>query len=148
RPKEAFAAYVELHIEQGRQLENHNQPVGIVSGIAGHFGVNISIKGRAEHAGNTPMTDRKDALVVASEFILEANKIPSIISDTAVLTVGKLHVLPNGSNVIPGQVNFTVDCRDIDTANLRVMRVKMESILERLQSTYSMDIQWEETFID
>src|SRR5699024_408885 len=110
RPKEAFAAYVELHIEQGRQLENHNQPVGIVSGIAGHFGVNISIKGRAEHAGNTPMTDRKDALVVTSEFILEANKIPSTISDTAVLTVGKLHVLPNGSNVIPGQVNFTVDC--------------------------------------
>lgn len=105
--------YGEIHIEQARQLEEKALPVGIVSGIAGATRTNITFKGEAGHAGSTPMHQRKDALVQASEFIRTLPDIPPSISPTAVATVGKLKVIPNGVNVIPGEVQLVVDARDI-----------------------------------
>ncbi|MFB4159551.1 Zn-dependent hydrolase [Geomicrobium sp. JSM 1781026] len=105
--------YIELHIEQGKVLEREDLPVGIVSGIAGPRYWRISFQGTAGHAGNTPMTDRQDALVAASQFVRAVYDLPTRVSDTAVATVGKLDVSPNGSNVIPGEVTLVVDVRDI-----------------------------------
>jgi allantoate deiminase len=106
-------AYVEVHIEQGKRLEKENLPVGIVTGIAGPCWLNVTFSGEAGHAGNTPMDDRQDALTAASEFVLKVKELPPTVSSTAVATVGKLHVHPNGVNVIPGEVRLTVDIRDI-----------------------------------
>lgn len=108
-----IAAYVEVHIEQGKRLEKENLPVGIVTGIAGPCWLNVTFTGQAGHAGNTPMTDRQDALTAASEFVLKVKELPPTVSATAVATVGKLEVHPNGVNVIPGEVRLTVDIRDI-----------------------------------
>ncbi|WP_188456699.1 M20 family metallo-hydrolase [Virgibacillus oceani] len=105
--------FVEVHIEQGKRLEKENLPCGIVTGIAGPCWLDFTFDGKAGHAGNTPMNDRHDALVAASEFILEINKLPRQISESAVATVGKLDVKPNGVNVIPGKVTLSVDIRDI-----------------------------------
>lgn len=105
--------FVEVHIEQGKQLEKADQPVGIVSGIAGPAWVEITFTGEAGHAGNTPMTDRKDPLVAAGIFLQSIEELPKQVSNTAVATVGKLHVQPNGVNVIPKQVEMIVDIRDI-----------------------------------
>lgn len=105
--------FAELHIEQGKVLERNNQPAGIVSGIAGPAWLEIEFKGIAGHAGNTPMNDRKDALVAAGRFVSEIEKLPNTVSDTAVTTVGKLEVSPNGANVIPESVKMIVDVRDI-----------------------------------
>ncbi|WP_163971184.1 M20 family metallo-hydrolase [Oceanobacillus halotolerans] len=105
--------FVEVHIEQGKRLEKENLPCGIVTGIAGPSWIEFTFSGEAGHAGNTPMNDRNDALVAASEFIFETEKIPSQVSDSAVATIGKLHVKPNGVNVIPGEVKLYVDIRDI-----------------------------------
>lgn len=105
--------FVELHIEQGARLEEKNLPVGIVSGIAGPSWIQFTFSGKADHAGNTPMLDRQDALVAASEFIQKVSELPGQISDSAVATVGKLTVSPNGVNVIPGEVDLYVDIRDI-----------------------------------
>ncbi|WP_019414816.1 M20 family metallo-hydrolase [Paenisporosarcina sp. TG20] len=106
--------FIEVHIEQGKILEKANLPVGIVKGIAGPSWTEFRFEGKAGHAGNTPMNDRQDALVAASELVLFIEKAPITISTTGVATVGKLDVEPNGSNVIPGKVTLNADIRDIE----------------------------------
>ncbi|MFG6117902.1 Zn-dependent hydrolase [Thalassobacillus sp. B23F22_16] len=105
--------FVEVHIEQGKILEQENQPVGIVSGVAGPALVEFTFTGESRHAGNTPMNDRRDPLIAASMFIQAVEKFPEQVSETAVATVGKLNVRPNGFNVIPQEVKLVVDLRDI-----------------------------------
>ena len=106
--------FIEVHIEQGKQLEQAGLPCGIVSGIAGPCWLEVTFIGTAGHAGNTPMKDRNDALVAASEFISKVSQLPGEINDTAVATVGKMNISPNGVNVIPGEVKLYVDIRDIN----------------------------------
>lgn len=105
--------FVELHIEQGKRLEQVDLPCGIVTGIAGPCWLEVTFVGEAGHAGNTPMNHRKDALLAASEFILNVNQLPSQVSSSAVATVGRQMIKPNGVNVIPGKVTLFVDIRDI-----------------------------------
>lgn len=121
--------FAETHIEQGKLLEKHNLPVGIVSGIAGQSWLEIEFKGLAGHAGNTPMNDRQDALVAAGRFVSEIETLPSTVSDTAVATVGKLSVSPNGANVIPESVKLIVDIRDIheDTRELLIDKIRKQA---------------------
>lgn len=113
RNPEGIFSYVELHIEQGKILEKKDCPVGIVTGIAGPVNLRVQWFGEAGHAGNTPMGQRRDALVAASEFMTELEKMPERFSETAVATVGKMDVHPGGNNVIPGRVELIVDVRDI-----------------------------------
>ncbi|QKY68839.1 M20 family metallo-hydrolase [Lentibacillus sp. CBA3610] len=113
RDPEEIEMFAEVHIEQGKQLEREALPSGIVTGIAGPCWLEFTFTGEAGHAGNTPMNDRKDALVAASAFIGGVNELPASISDSAVATVGKMQVDPNGVNVIPGSVTLYVDIRDI-----------------------------------
>lgn len=122
---EAMESFVELHIEQGKRLEKENLPCGIVTGIAGPAWLEFTFSGEAGHAGNTPMDDRKDASVAASEFIVEANKLPNQVNDSSVVTIGKMNVKPNAVNVIPGEVTLYVDIRDIykDTRDVLIGRV-------------------------
>ncbi|QHN50556.1 hydantoinase/carbamoylase family amidase [Geobacillus stearothermophilus] len=105
-------AYVELHIEQGRVLEEAGLPVGIVTGIAGLIWVKFTIEGKAEHAGATPMSLRRDPMAAAAQIIAiieeEARR-----TGTTVGTVGQLHVYPGGINVIPERVEFVLDLRDL-----------------------------------
>ncbi|MET3289762.1 UNVERIFIED_CONTAM: allantoate deiminase [Brevibacillus sp. OAP136] len=112
------AAFIEVHIEQGDTLEHEDLPIGIVSGIAGLGGLEMTLKGHAGHAGNTRMNNRRDALVAASKIVLAIEELPRRISQTAVATVGQLNVYPNGANVIPGEVKLSVDIRDIDKISL------------------------------
>jgi allantoate deiminase len=111
-PKE-IKAYVELHIEQGKVLEKHNLPAGVVSGIAGPLWLRFTITGEAGHAGATPMGIRRDPMIPAAKIISyiedEARKYPNTVA-----TVGKISASPGGVNVIPRQVEFTLDLRDID----------------------------------
>ncbi|MBB5179173.1 allantoate deiminase [Planomicrobium koreense] len=105
--------FVEVHIEQGKRLEQENQPVGIVSGIAGPAWLELEFTGEAGHAGNTPMIGRKDPLVAAAEFIHGIPDFPAQVSGTSVATIGKMEVFPNGINVIPEKVVLHADIRDI-----------------------------------
>lgn len=137
--------FIEVHIEQGKRLERAGLPCGIVSGIAGPCWLEITFKGVAGHAGNTPMNDRNDALVAASEFILTVSKIPSTISDTGVVTVGKMHISPNGVNVIPGEVRLYVDIRDIyqETRNKLVDIVINEA--KRIGKKHQISLSYKKT---
>lgn len=121
--------FVEIHIEQGKKLEKADQPVGIVSGIAGPSWVEMTFTGQAGHAGNTPMIGRRDPLVAAAQFASRVPDFPAQVSDTAVATIGKFDVSPNGINVIPEQVVLHVDIRDIyeDTRDALVERISLEA---------------------
>src|SRR5699024_1408487 len=113
--------FVEVHIEQGKRLEQEDLPCGIVLGIAGPCWLEITFQGKAGHAGNTPMNDRTDALVAASNFIAQVPNLPGKVSDSAVATVGKIFVQPNGVNVIPGKVVVYVDIRDIYEEKVHIL---------------------------
>jgi allantoate deiminase len=113
RPEGSVKAYVELHIEQGRVLENEGLPAGVVTGIAGPVWLRFSIEGETGHAGATPMSLRRDALAAAAEImgLIEAEASGT---GTSVGTVGQLDLEPGGINIIPGRVELSLDLRDID----------------------------------
>lgn len=111
---EVFAA-VELHIEQGGVLEALGLPIGIVKTISGPTNFEITVKGKQSHAGGTPMNFRHDAFLACSEIALKLEKLAKESdSENTVATVGKVNVLPNASNVISGEVHFSIDVRDSD----------------------------------
>ncbi|WP_282033603.1 Zn-dependent hydrolase [Metabacillus indicus] len=114
RAPEEIYAFLELHIEQGKRLESEGTDIGVVSGIAGPSWTSFTFIGETDHAGNTPMEFRKDTVAAAAEFILAVEKMPRRFSETAVATVGKLNVFPNGTNVISGRTEAVADVRDID----------------------------------
>lgn len=110
-----IAAYIEMHIEQGPKLQEQNQPIGIVSGIAGPRWLTVILEGFAGHAGTVPMKTRQDALTGAAEIITAFNTIVQSEPDAPTVgTIGDLKVFPGGRSIIPGRAEFTVDLRDID----------------------------------
>ena len=112
----SLAAYLELHIEQGGTLEARGEAVGAVEGIVGIRRYSATFSGRANHAGTTPMADRRDALVLAAPFVLAVRDLA--VDAGIVGTVGTVRVSPGASNVIPGRVELSVEIRGLDTATL------------------------------
>jgi N-carbamoyl-L-amino-acid hydrolase len=112
-------SYLELHIEQGPVLYEKNIPIGIVTGIAAPIRYKLSIFGRADHSGATPMYMRKDALTCAAEIILEIENIAlNKAGKSTVATVGLVTAKPGVLNVIPGEVNMGIGIRDIVKSDL------------------------------
>ncbi len=115
RSPDSLAAYLELHIEQGKVLEGEGLPVGVVTGIAGPVWLRLSLSGEAGHAGTTPMGARRDALAAAAEVVRIVEAEASATGST-VGTVGQIEARPGGINIIPGRVELSLDLRDIDEA--------------------------------
>ena len=109
-----IAAYLELHIEQGPILEAEGFDVGFVTTGQGHRWYDVVIRGFESHAGSTPMPRRRDALLGAAELIQAINNIGHDFAPDGVATVGHVRVLPNSRNVIPGEVQLSVDIRHPD----------------------------------
>jgi len=127
RPQEAatarwdfadVACFVEVHIEQGRVLEERQRDIGIVHSIGGSTRVELVFTGRADHSGATPMWLRKDALVAASEFVMTVENRAKAHA-TTVATVGRLDVSPNSMTTVPGSVLIQLDVRDTDSERQR-----------------------------
>ncbi|MGH9861811.1 MAG: M20 family metallo-hydrolase [Candidatus Acidiferrales bacterium] len=106
-------SYLELHIEQGGVLWSRGLPLGIVEGIVGINEYTVVLEGFANHAGTTPMNQRRDALVTASKFILAVRELVTAEPGRQVGTVGVVHVEPGAPNVIPGRVTLNVELRDL-----------------------------------
>lgn len=106
--------YLELHIEQGRVLESENLPLGVVNCIAAPTRQWITIKGRQDHSGATPMGLRQDALAAAAQIIVAIEKAGQDEAvNSSVATVGIIKNTPNAFNVIPGEVTLGADIRGI-----------------------------------
>ncbi|WP_052339260.1 Zn-dependent hydrolase [Gorillibacterium massiliense] len=128
-------AFLEVHIEQGRLLETSGDQLGIVTTIAGQRRFTVTVDGRAEHAGTTPMVLRRDALAGAAEMINLIEKMAVSRGAPLVATVGSLQTHPGTVNVIPGCATFSLDVRHADADALDVFCQSMEAELMRIASS-------------
>lgn len=128
-------AFIELHIEQGPVLEREKTDVGLVPFIVGISEFRVTVRGRPDHAGTTPMPLRKDALTAASEVIGALEGYAKEAGEGTVATVGALEVAPGAANIVPGEVRFTVDIRSGKEACIRSVRKAVEEDLLRLEET-------------
>jgi N-carbamoyl-L-amino-acid hydrolase len=119
RDKGSLHCYLELHIEQGATLHRRSIPVGVVEGIVAIDGFNVVVRGFANHAGTTPMAERQDALIAASQLTLAVRDIVTARPGRQVGTVGHVEVSPNSPNVIPGEVRLSIELRDLSEQKLK-----------------------------
>lgn len=136
-------AFIETHIEQGPVLEAAQKQIGIVDVIVGIRRTQVTIYGRADHAGTMPMHMRQDALAMAAKVIApldeRAKQYPN-----AVTTVGYIACEPNITNIIPSQVSFSVDMRGVSEDVLEGMYQGMLADLERESKRMGLQYKVEE----
>lgn len=116
-----LVGWIEVHIEQGRVLEDGGHRIGLVPAIAGYVHADLEIRGRADHAGATPMDLRADAGLVAAEVSVELERLVREAGEGTVGTIGELDLEPGLINVVPGRARLSLDVRGVDdTAVSRV----------------------------
>ena len=143
-PAPAVGSYFEAHIEQGPVLENHARVIGVVTAALGQRWYDITVQGMEAHAGPTPMELRRDALLAASELVLEVNRIAVQRAPHARGTVGTMELFPNSRNVIPGRASLSVDLRAPDDAQLLDMDAALRAACARIATERSLQITVEQ----
>lgn len=121
-------SYFELHIEQGPILEREARQIGVVTGAQAQVWYDAVTTGQDSHAGTTPPSARKDALVAAARIIDLVDRMMREYGDDGRGTVGQLLVVPNSRNVIPGEVRFSVEFRHPD-----------DTVVDTLDATFARD---------
>lgn len=135
----SIGSYLELHIEQGPVLESLDAPVGLVTGISGPLWLTVTIKGMAGHAGSVPMAMRHDALVGSARVIAAFDDM--VRADPAaptVGTVGSLRVFPDSRNIIPEEVSFTLDLRDMEMERRNQLEARLMNVLAEVCSQHGL----------
>jgi beta-ureidopropionase / N-carbamoyl-L-amino-acid hydrolase len=129
RRKGQIRAFIELHIEQGGDLDRLGIPIGAVEGISGIQHTDVRTTGVANHSGTTSMSMRQDALVGAAELVLVVRKMAADLHSCRVATVGLLTVSPNSVNVVPGTVELTLEIRDMQVERIAntIATIKVEA---------------------
>lgn len=138
-----ISAFVELHIEQGGVLEIEEKSIGIVEHIVGQNRFLVEVVGEANHAGTTPMGYRRDAMHGASKMVTKIMDLAIEYGDPLVATVGKVEVVPNTSNVVPGKVIFSIDVRhtqkDVSDNYIKEMVAGLREIAEKMNLEIVID---------
>lgn len=142
RAGDNLMGYLEVHIEQGPVLEDLDQPLGVVSSIAGARRFMVNIIGKAGHAGTVPMTLRQDALIAAASAVHMVEQIANRFHIVA--TVGQMHAYPGATNVIPGNCHFSIDIRSgrDQTRDLAVTAIQEQ--IDDMIAERKMHIEWSE----
>ena len=141
-PEGYYDAFVELHIEQGPELEAKNLAIGVVTAIAAPAQAEFTVTGEGGHAGAVLMPRRRDALVATAAMVsaidqaARASKSPDLVA-----TVGKLEVHPGAANSIPSRVRFTLDLRDIDGANRDAVLKQIEARVDRIAAERDVSVE-------
>jgi N-carbamoyl-L-amino-acid hydrolase len=138
-----IGAYFEAHIEQGPVLEDADTVIGVVPAVMGLSWYDCVVTGMEAHAGPTPMPLRKDALQVATGIMQEVVQIANRYPPYGRGTVGFVQVFPNSRNVIPGQVSFSIDLRNVNAPLLNQMHEEMLAFVEatRVKSGLSITLE-------
>ena len=113
-----LAAFLELHIEQGANLDREKLNIGVVEGIVAIEWWEFTYTGFANHAGTTPMNMRKDPTLPAARLVLAINEIVTSYEGAQVGTVGKIQAYPGAGNVIPGEVKLNLELRDLSAEKI------------------------------
>jgi len=144
RNPEGIRAYVELHIEQGPILESQRIPIGLVEAIVGIRRYGITFRGRADHAGTTPMKDRKNALLGAADLVLKGhNLILAEGTPASRVTVGILQLKPAVGNIVPAEAYLTYELREQSAEMLRTLAEKSHALAAEVASVWGLEISIE-----
>jgi N-carbamoyl-L-amino-acid hydrolase len=127
---ERVKGFVELHIDQTRELAHAGAPVGVVRSLAARQRLHVDIEGQADHAGTTPRSERRDAMSAAARLIVAAE---DLASDTPgfVVTAARILVEPNALTTVPAHVRLWIDARAPDAAAVDVWRRRLDDVAER-----------------
>lgn len=133
-----LTGWIELHIEQGRVLQDTGRRLGIVSAIAGYVHGDIVVEGRADHAGATPMAMRCDSAVVAAQMIIELERLARAAGSGTVGTVGEIEVSPGLINAIPGRTRISLDVRGPDDTAVQGVVRNIDAFAQRAAAERGM----------
>jgi N-carbamoyl-L-amino-acid hydrolase len=134
--------YLELHIEQAVSLDRAGLPLGVVTAIAAPSRYRVAVRGRQDHAGGTPMGDRRDAVAAAAELVLLVERLAREAGRGMVGTVGFIEARPNMINIVPGEADLLVDFRGIDQAAITETLGLFETDLAAVASRRGVTIEW------
>ncbi|VXA54321.1 N-carbamoyl-L-amino-acid hydrolase [Acinetobacter proteolyticus] len=135
-----FQAYYEAHIEQGPVLEKNEISIGVVTGGQAILWLDVETKGRAAHAGTTPMNLRKDTMVGTAEMIVALEQCILEQFPEGLVTFGEMQVANSSRNTIPGQIQWTIDLRNPDDAQLKAMEQATHQLLHSLAAQRDLEI--------
>ena len=138
-----IGAYFETHIEQGPVLEDADKVIGVVPAVMGLSWYDCVVSGMEAHAGPTPMGLRRDALQVATSIMQEVVAIANRYPPYGRGTVGMVQVFPNSRNVIPGQVTFSIDLRNVSEDLLNTMHEEMLAFVAQTRAQTGLAIEVE-----
>ena len=142
-PKGSLRCYLELHIEQGGTLAQQGIPIGVVEGIVSIDDYDVTIRGFANHAGTTPMPERRNALLAAAKLIEAVQEVVTAEPGRQVGTVGHMEVTPNARNVVPGLVKCTVELRDLSAEKIAILGKRIEARAQQIAKDTGTQIQFE-----
>jgi len=134
--------WIELHIEQARVLQDTANRIGIVNAIAGYVHADVTIHGRSDHAGATPMDFRLDAGLVAAECMLELERLAREAGGGTVGTVGEIELKPGLINAVPGEARFSLDIRGVDEDGFRSVARDIAAFAERVAGERGMTAEY------
>ena len=139
-----IGAFIELHIEQGPILENNRTDVGIVEAIVGLRCFNVTVTGRSDHAGTTPLNMRADTMLATAKAIVAGTEKAKELNDGTVVTFGRVETIPGAFNIVAKETNFNIDCRSrgIESVNtvIDVIRTSLErSVAENPGLSFEME---------
>ena len=143
----SLAAFLELHVEQGGILDRSGIPIGVVEGIVGIRRWSVTVNGFANHAGTTPMADRRDAMVAAARFVDAVNRVALETEGRQVATVGRIQAEPGAPNVIPGRVTASLEIRDLEMDKIERVFAAIRAEGERIAAETDTEIAFEPFYL-
>jgi N-carbamoyl-L-amino-acid hydrolase len=140
-PTRTVASCLELHIEQGRRLEDAGAQLGVVDAVAAPIRLRATVAGSADHSGATPMDARRDALCAAAELVLAVERAGRAESAHAsVATTAAVDVVPGTMNVVPGTATLLIDIRGIDAPSMERVEAGIAAAAEAIATRRSVEI--------
>lgn len=140
-----FTGFLEMHIEQGPELERAGKTIGVITDIVGFRQMDITLTGRQNHAGTTRMASRQDAVqgMMALNAAMNA-KLPELVTDLTVWTIGQIHVHPNAASIVPGEATFSFQWRDASQARLdqieKLLRAEVARMCQQFRLTSKLEM--------
>ncbi len=128
----SIAGYLELHIEQGKVLEEAGTDIGIVLGIVAIYQWDVTITGETNHSGTTPMNRRRDAVLAGARFVETVNRVVTSEPGRQVGTVGRFDASPGAPNAIAGRVECSLELRDLDSGVIERLFARIEREARRI----------------
>jgi N-carbamoyl-L-amino-acid hydrolase len=139
---ERLAAFIEIHIDQTTELAGAGEPVGIVSSLACRTRLEVTLRGRADHAGTTPRSERRDALSAAARLIVGAEDLAGAEAAGALtVTTSRIVARPNAPTTIAAEVRVWIDARAPSFAAIDRWRSRLDELVHELEERSGVRIE-------